>query len=474
MNVLVLEASTSSAKAMIYSDAEGVLRTRILRYPKAIGSGGTQDAEGTFRLLAQAAKALTPGLDISAVAIVGIWHSLLLTKKGVPVSPVYTWAYAGAAGAAARYYGDPELRRRIYGNTGCMPHSTYPVYDLIHLRENGLDTDGCEIGGMGEYLFSKLTGERGVSVNMASGSGMLNRFSLRWDEEMLGLAGISESRLSPLYDHHFHARIADESADLLGVSRGIPVTLPYSDGCMNQLGAGAYRKGIMTMSVGTSCAIRLISENPLPDTVRGGLWEYCGIGSRIEGAATSGGTNCVNWFQKAIGAGRPLEELDRSVGGGDLPVFLPFIFGERCPGWNAGRRGGFSGLSGNHDAAAMYSALLQGILFNVFQCFEILKNVAGVSEINLSGGILYSPVWTQMAADIWGMDMHLPRNEQASMLGGACMALYALGKITDFADFGREENRIIRPDPEKHRYYRDRYERYLKAYDAEMHMEDRA
>ena len=184
----------------------------------------------------------------------------------------------------------------------------------------------------------------------------------------------------------------------------------------------------------------------------------------IIGAATSGGTNCVDWFQKTMGNGLSLKELDNTVHAEDIPVFLPFLYGERCPGWDASRRGGFLNLSPNHDAGSMYSALLEGILFNVFQCYEQLRQTMVISKINLSGGILYSPVWKQMAADIWGQDMYVPDTEQASMLGGACMGLHALKQIDSLTDFVQPEHLSVKYRPKMQDYYKNQFQKYLNAY----------
>ena len=35
---------------------------------------------------------------------------------------------------------------------------------------------------------------------------------------------------------------------------------------------------------------------------------------------------------------------------GDVPVFLPFLFGERCPGWCDSRRAGFYQVKASHGS----------------------------------------------------------------------------------------------------------------------------
>jgi len=468
MNILVLEASTSAAKAMVYTKDAGVLRLEIVPYTKEVSTGDTQDAEGVFRLLADAGRRVASSCVIDAVAIVATWHSLLLCQNGRPSTPVYMWPHTGASEAAKPYAADRELSFDISRKTGCPPHASYPLYKLLYLKEQGLDIGSYDISGSGEYIFSQLTGERGTSLNMASGTGLLNIHSLTWDHGMLDIAGVSQAQLPELYRHDHHFPLTAAAAGQLGLPAGIPVTLPYADGAMTQLGAGAFRPHRMTLSVGTSCAARIIAETPPENASAKGLWCYYGAGNWITGAATSGGTNCLDWFQNTLGGGRTLKDLDGSVHAGDLPAFLPFLYGERCPGWDADRRSGYIGILPAHTVESLYAAMLEGILFNLYQCYENLAAISDIQSIQISGGILYSPVWTQMAADILGRELQVPETEQTSMLGGACMGLHALKQIKDLSLFGQTACRMIRPRPEMYDYYRKHYLAYLDAYFRNM------
>jgi len=468
MNVLVLEASTSAAKAMVYNDCEGILHTEVLQYAEEVGSGDLQDAKAVADSIFKTGRLAASGHRISAISIVGTWHSLLLCKDSQPVSPVYNWMYTESDAAVKECLKKGLIPESYHQTTGCMPHAMYPYFKLLHLKSKGIHLANHEIYGLGEYLFRQLTGKYAMSINMASGTGMLNVQTLDWDQDLLDSVGITKSNLPDLYGKRT-IPLQSTAAERLGVPAGIPVSLAYSDGFMNQIGAGAYKSGVMTMSIGTSCAVRVMGDSP---TAGGngsfGLWNYYGIDSYISGAATAGGTNCVNWYYKNLSGADSLKTLDKSVVSGDLPVFLPFVFGERSPGWNAVRGGGFVELKGFHGQPEMYSAILEGVLFNVFQCYKQLSGLYRVDRINLSGGILYSPVWRQMAADIFQMDLHTPSSEQASLLGGAAVALSSADPGADLAGFDIPEGEIIHPRTSMAGYYESHYQRYLKAYNQLM------
>jgi gluconokinase len=96
-----------------------------------------------------------------------------------------------------------------------------------------------------------------------------------------------------------------------------------------------------------------------------------------------------------------------------LPVFLPFLYGERSPGYNANRRAAFENLQPEHTIGDLYSSVLEGVLMTIYQCYLKLAAVSPINRINLSGGILKAPVWAQMAADILQHPLEIPDTAQA-------------------------------------------------------------
>ena len=64
-------------------------------------------------------KEIAGGQKIDAIALSGIWHSMLICgKDGNPKTHIYTWAYTDAAETAAKLRNDPEKARSLYQRTG--------------------------------------------------------------------------------------------------------------------------------------------------------------------------------------------------------------------------------------------------------------------------------------------------------------------------------------------------------------------
>jgi len=271
----------------------------------------------------------------------------------------------------------------------------------------------------------------------------------------------------------------------------------------------------MILMLGTSGAVRVSAPKPvLPESPS--IWCYVGPDAWISGAATSGCCNCIDWFIASAYDGKADYAMFDNYAGkinDDTPVFLPFLFGERCPGWDDDRRGGFLRLKPSHSRMDMYRAIQEGTLFNLYHCFEALREVNGTPKmIKLSGGVLNSRIWTRMAADIFNQPLVPDDNPHASVMGSAYLACRVMGVDEDAvaaavsaasgaraganagagagmpgsgvvtgAGAGAEAtgtgagatgtgagmagSGVVTPDPEAAKLYREKYARYRECYD---------
>ncbi|HHX23469.1 MAG: gluconokinase [Tepidanaerobacteraceae bacterium] len=475
MNILALETSTSALKVAIYSSKKGLIKVLSIPYDESISDTITQNAKGVLNLLINGTKELLKSdtYQIDAIGLSGIWHSLLLLDRDrEPLTPIYTWADTRPAQTVAKYRKDEKLWNGFYKKTGCAIHSIYPLWKIIHLKKQEPDIfkNKCYITSQLQYIFEQLTGEKVESKTIASGTGMLNIHTLDWDDDILKFAGISPSMLCELKEATYAAPLKDTLANYLSLKKGLPVIIGGADGALNQVGAGALRAGIMTLSVGTSGALRLAYDKPvLPESTS--TWCYYALNSkRLAGAATSGAGNCLEWFKKRAYkesgfSYKQLDEMAAKVNIQDAPIFLPFLYGERNPGWQDSRKASFMGIKGHHEIGDLYHGVLEGVLFNLYQCYKALTQITGEpNEIRISGGIENSPLWLQMAADIFNRDIITSGIQHMSTAGAAVLALNALGEITDIEKYEPEYGKKYTPNKDKTEIYHNRYQAYLNYY----------
>lgn len=475
MNIIGLEVSTSAAKCALFSTEEGIVDAVQIPFESSVTDKVVQDPEGmaaaALRALGEIVGCSTR--EISAIGLVGTWHSLLLLDaEDRPLGPISMWSDLSAAPTVDELRKGQAFVRSCYQKTGCMVHAMYPAFKYRHLKQtqHELVRRAAFLSSQVEYLYWVLTGERAVSRCTASGTGLFNIHSLDWDPDLLDFAGLRPEQLGELKEVFHLGGLRASIAQEVGLKPGTPVTVGAADGAMNQVAIGGAERGIMSFSVGTSGALRMAVDAPkLPE--QPSTWcYYLYNGQRLAGAATNA-TNCLDWFLDKCGnRSRGYDYFNQAAEGvdaGSAPIFLPFIYGERCPGWDEYRPGGFVGLRAQHGQEEMYYAILEGVLFNLYQCYTILTEVAGAPErILISGGIMNSPFWLQLASDLLGRELWTTGAKNDSTLGAILVALSSINGEVDIQQ-PAEPSIVCRPSsPERTRLYRERFAKYLDLYQA--------
>ena len=145
-----------------------------------------------------------------------------------------------------------------------------------------------------------------------------------------------------------------------------------------------------------------------------------------------------------------------------VPVWSPYLRGERTPLHDPDRRGLLDGLDLSHDAAALRRAAYEASGFVVRQLIDL--SGADVSRIVVAGGGTRVPPWMQAIADATGKPVQVSGVAEGAALGAAFLARMAVGKesaITDAARWAAIE-RTVDPNPAWMDPVQARYQRFLE------------
>lgn len=468
MYILVLEASTSAVKGMLYNLEKNEIQTQSEIYHGFNSSSGTITAEETYVQLMSIGKKLSRNKEIAMISLVCTWHSIVFCDdKFEAKTPIYLWPNKEAAQISNIMRSNRDWTTKFYQKTGCVPNAIYPAFKIKHFYTQNPKLNRLKIMDQGSYLNYKLTGEFVTTKSLASGTGLLNINSTEYDSEILEDLGIEVTNLPELIEFDQTYPLKEQVASDLGLHSGIPVVLSNPDGGLNQIGAGAMHLGTMTFSVGTSGAIRLSSPKPLLPSEQA-TWCYLAPKNTwLSGAATNGACNCVNWFiDNFTDQSQSFNELEQRENKNiEAPIFLPFIFGERCPGWDDKRSGGFVNVKDIHNKNDFYYALQEGVLFNLYQCYKILiRENQKPRHVKLSGGIVNSQRWSQMAADIFQISLEVGNVEHESLLGGAILAHSLFDKNFNLEEYQTKIVKTYEPNSEMKELYKNRFDLYNKYY----------
>jgi gluconokinase len=481
MLVLALDVGTSSARARAFDAGGRALPGadgQVAYEPRLTPDGGVElDAD---RLLAGVAEAIDGCLagcaarahDIAAVGASVFWHGLLgLDATGRPLTAVITWADTRSAGAAEAL-GRAHDERRIHARTGAPLHPAFFPAKLCWLREARPEAFArvATWCGFGEYLLARLTGRLAGSLSMASGTGLLDQEAGAWDPGMLALAGITPAQLPPIDDTPAPGLAAPYAARWPALARA-PWHPARGDGACSNVGSDCWGPGRVALNVGTSAALRVAlpgPPGPHPPTPWG-LWRYrVDRGRALVGGATSEGGNVLAWCRRHLALPHDpagLEEaLDSVAADGHGLTALPFLAGERSPGWRPEARAAIAGVSLGTSAVEIARALLEGVAFRLAEVYERLRPLAAPDHVVVgSGGALaHSPTWAQIVTDALGVPLSLGGDAEASIRGAALLALEALGVP---APAPAAPLRVLRPAPDRHARYRAARLRQDRLYD---------
>ena len=225
----------------------------------------------------------------------------------------------------------------------------------------------------------------------------------------------------------------------LGLLAGTPVVVGAGDVPATQIGAGATDPGAAHLSLGTSAywGITLADLRTDPARRLGVLGHVCRdrwiLWLEI---ATAGGA--LAWFLRLLGAGAPTsDEVDRLVRGADddVPLFAPWLSGERAPVFDDEIRGAFVGLDLHHGLGHLLRAIMEGVAFQVRRALAYAEAYGTpVVEIRVVGGGSMSDAWLAIIADVLGRPIMAMRDPQDAGARGALACLHvALGLEPDFA-----------------------------------------
>jgi xylulokinase len=155
-------------------------------------------------------------------------------------------------------------------------------------------------------------------------------------------------------------------------------------------------------------------------------------------------------------------EDNSAVGPGDVPVWSPYVRGERAPYHDPDRRAVLAGLNLTNGGAAVRRAGYEASGFVVRQLVE-LSGATPLRIVATGGGTRVQP-WMQALADATGLAVEVSAVPEGAALGAAFIARMAAGLETSTTDATRwaSTDRIVEPDPLWARAMEDRYARFLE------------
>jgi gluconokinase len=439
-HVLTIDIGTTSAKILLVSQDGDVVASEQEFYPTQFSHHGW--AEQDAALILAAIKRLVSDLvakhsgKVSVISLSCAMHSIMaVDEKGKPLSHLIIWSDMRSAAIAKQIRSTPRAAA-LLDVTGTPVHPMSPICKLLWIRENDPDLfkRAFKFISIKEFLIWHWTGQWMVDYSVASSSGLFDIRKLAWSDDALSLAGIGVEKLSRCVSPYHRIPLKSEVAKGFGFANNLVVVAGASDGCLAHLGSNATSPGDVSLTIGTSGAVRKLSAVASGDR-QGRLFNYrMDETTFITGGATNNGTVVIDWFRKnfcrsADGSLQDFVNETKQISpGSEGLIFLPFVLGERSPYYDPDLRGVFFGLAQHHSLQHMMRSLLEGVCFEMRSLVDAVSETVGpVDRVLASGGFIRSADWIQMLSNVLGREVLVSDVNDASSMGAAMVGFQSLG-----------------------------------------------
>lgn len=367
--------------------------------------------------------------------------------------------------------------RRITGNIA-MPGFTAPKLMWVEDHEPDVFARTKLVLLPKDHLRLTLTGEAVSDMSDASGTLWLDVGARRWSETMLAATHLTPAHMPRLVEGSAASgMLRGEVADELGLPPGVVVAGGGGDNAASAAGIGVAAPGTAFLSLGTSGVYFVANERFSPNPA-GAVHAFCHVfpGTWHQMTVMLAAASCLRWLRgltHADSEAQLVNEAQALPPDEALPIFLPYLSGERTPHNNPHASGVFFGLTHAHGRGHLARAVLEGVAFAFLDGQQaLLKGGARIDSVTLVGGGSRSSYWAQLLADVLGRRLdRRSGSEVGAALGAARLARLARsGESVAEVCAAPPLVDSFEPDMARHAAFAERHARFQRLYGA-LHAE---
>ncbi len=451
---LGIDIGTSGTKTIAIDESGAILASASVEYPCEHPRPGwsEQDPEHWWKATTVTVREvlwkanLTPE-DVAAIGLSGQMHgSVFLDAHGKVVRPALLWNDQRTGAEAA------EIEEKAGGREGLVrlvanrALTGFTAPKLLWLRNN--EPAHWDVVRQvllpKDYIRYKLSGTYATEVSDAAGTLLLDVANRRWSRELLGLLDLDPALLPECFESfEVSSVVSAAGAEATGLKAGTKIVGGGGDQPAGAVGNGIVRPGVVSATMGTSGVVFAHAPEPGFDPLgrlqRGchavpGAWCVMGV------VLAAGGS--FQWFRNQLGQAQVEAAKARGLDpyfllndeaalagpGAEGLFFLPYLTGERAPYYDSDAKGAWIGLTVRHGRPHLVRSILEGASYAMRDSLELIREMGvNIEQIRVSGGGARSPLWRQIKADIYGVDVHTVNATEGPAFGVALLAMVGAG-----------------------------------------------
>jgi xylulokinase len=456
--IIAYDLGTGGSKASLF-DADGTcLAFTFVPYDTLYPDTGwhEQRPEDWWKAIQRStaellAKRIVSPSDIACLAISGqslgvvpVDRAGRLLREATPI-----WSDTRAFRQTNAFFKKVD-REKWYMTTGNgFPAECYSLFKVMWYRdtEPAMFARVHRVIGTKDYINLRLTGEIATDFSYASGSGAYSLQDWAYKPELIAAGGLAPELFPEIVPStKILGTLTPEASAALGLPRTVQVACGGVDNSCMALGARNTVEGSVYTSLGSSCWIAVSSKKPVLDFKdKPYVFTHVVPGLFTSAVSIFSGGNSLRWIRDTLFGGPTIDgrdayevmnEIAASVPiGANKLLFNPSLAGGGTQESSPNIRGCFAGIDLRHTRADMVRAGMEGIALNLGAVLAVLKRYVPLAgEMLMVGGGSKSPLWRQIFADVYGMDIVKTTVDQdAASLGAAAVAAVGAGLWKDFS-----------------------------------------
>jgi xylulokinase len=471
---LGLDIGTSAVKTIAW-DGEAIVATATADLTSSSPDIGwsEQRPEDWWRAVAATVRRISEAVDLAAVRAIGLsgqMHgAVLLDSTRSVIRPAILWNDSRAAADCDRLR---TLCPDIGTIAGVLPLPGFTAPKIMWLARNDPAAHAriAHILLPKDYVGFRLHGQLATDFSDAAGTLWLDQAARAWSDTIVAATDTKAKWLPRLADgHEVVGQVTPEASAQTGLPAGTPVVAGGGDAATGGVSLGMTEPGRGFISLGTSGQLFVADRTYRPNPERYVHAFAHTVPDRwYQMAAMLNGARPISWLAGQLGvSASDVVALAEACDSRRIPIFLPYLTGERSPHGDPHIRAGFFGLEDSTDRAALARAVLEAVAFSFADAAQSFgKTMDPLPNLTAIGGGSRSAFLLGLIASATGKEIARSDGSEAGpALGAAKLAACGAGDLA-IGDLGRTPDVIDRFPPQDVAGLHDRLARYRALYQA--------
>ncbi|MFI3176489.1 MAG: FGGY-family carbohydrate kinase [Eubacteriales bacterium] len=475
MSILTVDVGTTSMRGILYSRNGKQLTIHRISYQNFYSEQiyVEQDAKTWGNALVQILKVIAQYCKInhatvSAIALTCQRSSVIpLDKEGNPLEKCIMWqdTRTKAICSEIERYND-----EIHDLTGAKVNTVFSAPKILWFKKErrNIYNSAYKMVGIADFLNYKLTNRWVTDYTYGSRTLLMNLRSKKWDERLLQIFDIDQSKLCDLIEPGAVCGLLCTQMSMeTGLPEGIPIITAGGDQQCALVGKGAIESGDLSITTGTGAFLSAtcleVPSNLSTDII-------CNVSSlKNQYIIETNALSCTagfDWFLNNFydRCNMSYEEIAKKID--EVPVgangcrVLPYFQGKSAPDWNPNAKAMFANLSLGTTREDMLRGLMEAMFLEIKEKLEVMNQYVPISDVYLGGGLSKNRILNQLQADVYGKVVKRSCREEETSIGAFLITMVCMGYFKDITFAHQEVNKNIQnesyqPNLEKTNQYNE-------------------